>query len=100
MIAEVTTLLKKGGTTNNSVDGKKMVKYKGNERYDQNGRSSVRKTKHRRLRTIGKVDVPITNSTYRDYNNYLNAKEQRSLNKQTIKKKKLINAQMKKLENI
>lgn len=83
LIAEVSFHLKKG-SANFSQDAKRALKQKPNmERYDQDGRAvkhNIEK-KNRKLKTMSKVDVPITNSTYREYNNYLTSKEKKSLNK-------------------
>lgn len=67
-------MLKKGHSSN-SIDPKKMAKHRSTERYDQDGRTFTRKIQNRKLKKMGKIDVPMSNSTYRDYDNYLSAKE-------------------------
>jgi hypothetical protein len=74
LIAEVSNHLKKGSSLNFS---EKERKHRTAERYDEDGRAANRKLekKNRRLKTLSKVDVPISNSTYKDFNNYLSTKE-------------------------
>ena len=70
--------LKNGSQKSQPKDSQKLGPRKSNlERYDQDGRTANRvfKKKNRKLKTIGKVEVSISNSTYKEYNSFLKNKE-------------------------
>lgn len=77
LIAEVSTHLKNKGHKSYLKDGTRTTKKQNHERYDQDGRTANRMLhrKNRKLKTIGKVEVSLSNSTYLEYNNYLKNRE-------------------------
>lgn len=80
----------------------KSGKRSSHERYDQDGRSAFyNMNKHNpKLKNINKFEVSISNSTYKEYNNYLRNKERQHLKAQTIKMRDLIDFQLKQIDNL